>query len=364
MSASDVIFLQAGPYEAVVETSGATLASLTRDGRDLIAPYDPLFTLPSGWQGKTLIPWPNRVAGARYRYAGEEFQLACNEPETGSALHGLVGWLPFTVVDDAELPLGPDGLEDEECAGATQEPFAELEGSEAADAGIADDALAAVDAEADSDSDAVELELLLPASPAYPWSLLIGVRYELHSERGLSVSITTTNLGAAMPPHEGQAGAPLLDGHPAPAPYGVGVHPYLTRSCALDECTLVLPASRALLTDERTKAPTQDVPITETPWNWLDPTTMGEASVDHAFTELITDAAGQWQVRLADPDGSAVVLASNAPWVQLYSGEHMDRQALAVEPMTCPPNAFNSGRDLITLASGESHTLRYRIHED
>lgn len=323
MSASDVIFLQAGPYEAVVETSGATLASLTRDGRDLIAPYDPLFTLPSGWQGKTLIPWPNRVAGARYRYAGEDFQLACNEPETGSALHGLVGWLPFTVVDDAELPLGPDG-----------------------------------------ELDVVELELLLPASPAYPWSLLIGVRYELHSERGLSVSITTTNLGAAMPPHEGQAGAPLLDGRPVPAPYGVGVHPYLTRSCSLDECTVTLPAARALLTDERTKAPTQDVPIAETPWNWLEPTTMGETSVDHAFTELITDAAGQWQVRLADPDGSAVVLASNAPWVQLYSGEHMGRQALAVEPMTCPPNAFNSGRDLITLASGESHTLRYRIHED
>lgn len=361
MSASDVIFLQAGPYEAVVETSGAALASLTRDGRDLIAPYDPLFTLPSGWQGKTLIPWPNRVVGARYRYAGEDFQLACNEPQTGSALHGLVGWMPFTVVDDAELPLAPDDFDNEESTGAARDTLRECD-----TANVAEDAsfTAAASGDPSPEIDAVDLELLLPASPAYPWSLLIGVRYEVHSQRGLSVSITTTNLGAARPPHEGQAGAPLLDGGPAPAPYGVGVHPYLTRSCPLDECTIVLPASRALLTDERSKAPTQDLPITETPWNWHEPTTMGDTRVDHAFTELITDSSSQWQVRLADPDGSAVVLTSDAPWVQLYSGEHMDRQALAVEPMTCPPNAFNSGRDLITLASGESYTMRYRIYEE
>jgi aldose 1-epimerase len=38
------------------------------------------------------------------------------------------------------------------------------------------------------------------------------------------------------------------------------------------------------------------------------------------------------------------------------------RLGLAVEPMTCPPNAFASGTDLVWLATGAQHTARWRIH--
>ena len=34
---------------------------------------------------------------------------------------------------------------------------------------------------------------------------------------------------------------------------------------------------------------------------------------------------------------------------------------VAVEPMSCPPNAFNSGTDIIALARGDSYTLHARI---
>ena len=37
----------------------------------------------------------------------------------------------------------------------------------------------------------------------------------------------------------------------------------------------------------------------------------------------------------------------------LAAGQHR-RAALAIEPMTCPPNAFVTGEDLIALAPGES----------
>ena len=36
-------------------------------------------------------------------------------------------------------------------------------------------------------------------------------------------------------------------------------------------------------------------------------------------------------------------------------------RALAIEPMTCPPDALNSGIDLITLAPGQSWSGRWGL---
>ncbi len=38
-----------------------------------------------------------------------------------------------------------------------------------------------------------------------------------------------------------------------------------------------------------------------------------------------------------------------------------DRVGLAVEPMTCPPDALNSGTDLVVLAPGDSHAASWEI---
>jgi aldose 1-epimerase len=49
----------------------------------------------------------------------------------------------------------------------------------------------------------------------------------------------------------------------------------------------------------------------------------------------------------------------------VFTGDTLDasrrRRALAVEPMTCPPNAFASGTDLIILAPGASVTHTWGI---
>ena len=57
-------------------------------------------------------------------------------------------------------------------------------------------------------------------------------------------------------------------------------------------------------------------------------------------------------------------MSARAPWVQIYSAERLGRRGVAVEPMTCPPDAFNSGRDLIELEVGQSHAFVYRLHEE
>ena len=81
----ELIDLVAGDYEARIASSGAMLVHLRRQGRDLIMPFDAEATLPAGWQGKTLLPWANRIAGA--------LQRACQRlrPPRPGWLDGLAG---------------------------------------------------------------------------------------------------------------------------------------------------------------------------------------------------------------------------------------------------------------------------------
>ncbi|RAX22227.1 aldose epimerase [Actinomyces sp. Z5] len=316
----ELIDLRAGDYEARIATAGATLVHLRRQGRDLVIPFDAETALPGAWQGKTLVPWPNRIADSHYTYRGVDYPVPCNEPETGAALHGLVGWTSFAVAEP-------------EAAGAATPEAAE----------------------------AVTLVLSLPASYAYPWALEVAVRYALDAGTGLTVTTTTTNAGAAVSPAAGIVGAPLEDGIPAPAPYGVSCHPYLTRSVPLDECVLQVPADRVLDVDAH-MAPAGERDVTGSDWDWRAGRLVGSTATDNAYTGL---PAGAWQVRLTGGEGEhSVVISAAAPWVQVYSGEHLGRRGVAVEPMTCPPNAFNTGQDLVTLAAGESHTFIWRLWEE
>ncbi|WP_315501210.1 aldose 1-epimerase family protein [Actinomyces radicidentis] len=319
----ELIDLRAGDYEARVATAGATLVHLRRAGRDLVVPFDAEASLPCGWQGRTLVPWPNRIKGSRYSYGGEEYLVPCNEPETGSALHGLVGWSDFQVASDTSSEDAADG--------DVGEPLSE-----------------------------VTLELSLPASYGYPWALEVSVRYALDEVTGLTVTITSTNVGAALAaPHV--PGVPEADGEQLPAPYGVSAHPYLTRSVPADECVLTVPASTVLDADPQTMAPAGLRGIAGTEWDWREGRAVGETSTDNAYTDL---PDGLWEVRLSGGEPGTVVMTADAPWVQVYTAEHLFRRGVAVEPMTCPPNAFNTGDGLVTLEVGQTHSFRYSLRED
>ena len=136
----------------------------------------------------------------------------------------------------------------------------------------------------------------------------------------------------------------------------------LTRSVPLDEYVLTVPASRVLDADPATMAPTGERGVAGTDWDWREGRLMGATATDNAYTGL---PEGTWRVRLRGGEGDrAVVMSAAAPWVQVYSGEHLGRRGVAVEPMTCPPDAFNSGTDLVTLAVGESHVFSCAIREE
>lgn len=292
----DIFVLRAGSYEAHITSVGAAVQVLRHDGRNLVVPYGPDEVAPS-FAGKTLVPWPNRIADGRYAFAGTEFELPVNDRATGTALHGLLVWEAW-----APLEIGASSVT--------------LLGS-------------------------------LHGQPGYPFQLRVQARFDLDAARGLQITVTAVNCGAS------------------PAPYGVSSHPYLTVDGApVDECELTVDAGTVLMVDENL-LPVGRKAVAGTRFDFSEPVLMGSASLDHAFTDL---PDGPWEVSLRHPGtGAETVLAATggsgqSTWLQIYSGEKLDRKGMAVEPMTCPPDAFNSGTDLIVLDPEGSHTFEYRIY--
>lgn len=284
------ILLSSGEYEARIVTVGAGLASLKYAGRDLVVAHD-ADEIPEGYLGKTLMPWPNRIAGGAYTWEGVTYTVDVNEAATGSALHGLMTWVDWTIIH--------------------------------------------------ADSDSATLGAFIAPRYGYPWPIEAWVTYALSACRGLTVTLVAKNVGST------------------PAPYGVSSHPYLSLDGKKnDGYEVTIPASEIIQVDQN-MAPVETVPVDDLERDFRTPRLLGSQSVDHAFTGL---PEGEWTVQLRDPEtGLTVQLKADTPWVQAFTADSMGRTGIAVEPMTCPPNAFNSGKDLIVLAPGQSHTMTFTI---
>lgn len=193
-------------------------------------------------------------------------------------------------------------------------------------------------------ADVVELAYRLMAQPGYPWTLDLQVRYAV-SAAGLEVTLTATNRAAS------------------PAPFAAGAHPYLRVGPGpVDAWQLSVPARTALATDDRL-IPTGRVEVTGD-LDFRAARELGGTRLDTAYTDLDRDADGRASVTVHGPDGGAELWMDAAHrWVQVYTADELTppRSALAVEPMTAPPDAFNSGDDLLRLGPGESRTLSWGL---
>ena len=188
--------------------------------------------------------------------------------------------------------------------------------------------------------DAITLHARVAPQSGWPVPLAAQVRYAVSAD-GLAVTHTVRNLGADA------------------VPFGVGAHPYIRAgSAATDDCTLVLAASTALPLDKGLPSgPARPATGND---DFRDGRPVKGLELDHAFGGC-EPAAGDTLVRhrLVGPDGGVELWADpDFRWVQVFTpDDHPDRgRAVAVEPMTCPPDALNSGTDLITLDAGESWT--------
>lgn len=302
---SDYI-LRGGDYVAVIAEVGATLRVLRRHGRDLVVPISTDDGY-SAMRGALLLPWPNRVADGRYRFDGIQHQLEITEPTTGHALHGFAAATRFT-------PLAVK-------------------------------------------TDRVVLRAELAPHPGYPWRLMVEVTFALSSE-GLTHEVAVTN------------------GSETTAPIGIGGHPYLLAGPperhAANAWSLTVPARRVLLISPEQMLPTALVDVADHHGGALDfrrRRQIRDIVLNEAFTDLERTHENTL-VRLTDTRtgrGTEIEWDRRCRWVQLYTADHMTgdqyRHAVAVEPMTCPPDAFNSGQDLLRAAPGGVVSAGWTIRE-
>lgn len=288
--------IRSGDHRATIVEVGGGIRVYDVGGRPVLHPYD-LEAMCDAAHGAPLVPWPNRLADGRYRFAGLDLQVALTEPDKRNAIHGLLRWRPWRAAERAD--------------------------------------------------DRVVMTARLFPMTGYPFLLDVTVDYSL-SDAGLRVSTTAENLGHTV------------------CPYGCGQHPYLSPGDGLiDDCTLVVPGANRIDTDPDRQLPMGREPVAGTPYDFRDGSRLGELPIDYAFTDLIRDSGGLAWTRLTGSDGrsAAIWTDENYPYLEIFTADGLAsgrrRRGLGVEPMTCAPDAFNSGDGLIVLEPGESLTTTW-----
>jgi aldose 1-epimerase len=189
--------------------------------------------------------------------------------------------------------------------------------------------------------DRLVLEHVLYPQPGYPFLLELQVEYALDAG-GLTVRTTALNAGRDS------------------CPYGSGAHPYLAVGPGgVDEAVLRVPAAVVLESDER-GIPVGSAPV-EGELDFRQPRPIGPVQLDHCFTELERGEDGLARVEL---DGTTLWADESNPYLMIFTGDSLPegaRMSLAVEPMTCAPNAFASGEGLVVLEPGETHSAAWGI---
>jgi aldose 1-epimerase len=289
------IRLSHGDQEAVVVEVGAGLRTYEAGGQPVIDGYGQT-EMPSGGRGQVLMPWPNRLGDGRFQWSGREWQTALSEPEHHNAIHGLVRWAPWAVV---ELT-----------------------------------------------SSAVRLAYRLYPQPGWPWILDLGVSYGL-SDGGLAVRGHVVNV-------PGGAGAcPFGAGwHPYLAAFGGAVDDAVL---TIPAGTAYIADNRGLPVEKRPVEGSQldfrhgqrigDARL-DTAFTDLGRDTTGLAVVELAAADGTGRVTRLW-------------MDEACTHVMVYSGDSLPererrRRGLAVEPMTCAPNMLQSGDGRSILEEGES----------
>jgi aldose 1-epimerase len=196
------------------------------------------------------------------------------------------------------------------------------------------------------EDDRVTVGYRLHPQPGWDHFLDLRTTYLL-DESGLVVTAAARNVG------------------PTTAPFGYGAHPYLAvGDTLLPDVELRVPAATWVEVDERL-LPAANRPVSGEPYDFRERRPVGGARLDTAYTDVLRDADGMWRATVSAADRTTTLWADAAfPWLQVFTAIAEDRKGevgIAVEPMSCPADAFNSGDGLVVLAPGEEWTGTWGI---
>ena len=186
-------------------------------------------------------------------------------------------------------------------------------------------------------ADTATVGTVVEPRPGYPFRLAVALDHVLTPDR-LSVTVRVRNAGTA------------------PAPFGVGMHPYLavggTEDGDVGRAELSLPARTRLEVDGDGLPSGGRQPFDGAIGR------IGDRALDDPVTDLERDADGWARARLSGSAGALELAVDGSwRWLQAYTGDTLPagefRRSVAVEPMTCPPNAFADDVDLVVLEPGQ-----------
>ena len=271
---------------------GATLVGfeVARGGRsvDIAAPYRDAAEIVArpGSRFAIMVPFAGRIAEARYRFDGREYDLQPGAaPGKRECRHGFVRDNDFHV---AELAA------DTACARAT-------------------------------------LRTSIHERPGYPFAIDLAVSFTL-DEAGLALEARMRNRGGE------------------PAPCFFGWHPYFHVSDGrADEWLLQVPARTLIRTGADLIALPGDaayVPLDDAPeLDFRRARLIGASVLDQGYTDLLADADGRIRTRLTDPKtGFGLTVWQQHGVMHAFTADTLKRdprRAIALEPMECMANAFN-----------------------
>jgi aldose 1-epimerase len=240
--------------------------------------------------GIVLVPWPNRVRDGRWMLDGEVQQFDLTEVDKNNAIHGLLRNTSYQLVERS--------------------------------------------------ADAVTLGAAVVPQHGWPFHLWTTVEYRL-TGNGVSVTHAVTNLGDRA------------------APYAVGTHPFIrVGTHPVDELTITARTVEHVMVDDRLNPIGLEPAAGE--WNLAEGRLVGELALDDAFrVEPDPDGVVRTVLTAADGTETEVWQAGDWQWLQLFITRAFPTPdgpvtAIAVEPMTAPADALNSGAGLRWIEPGAS----------
>ena len=291
--------IEYGTQRATVVEVGGGLRTYEADGFPVVDGYAE-DEMASAGRGQVLIPWPNRLADGLYRFGEQTHQLPLSEAAQSNAIHGLVRWSAWDLIDASPRR--------------------------------------------------VRLGHVLWPQAGYPFTLALELVYEL-SDLGLEVTIAAENAGKQA------------------APYAAGQHPYIRAELAsVEKSVLRLPAEAWLETDDRQIPTGRLLGTGGTEYDFNSPRTIGSTRLDTPFTGLGRGHDGLAWIELTSSDGRrqvAMWLDGAFDYLMAFTGDTLDeatrRRSIALEPMTCAPDAFHNCMGLQVLEPGQRVTARWGL---
>jgi aldose 1-epimerase len=297
LPSGEQIAIAHGDQRAVITEVGATLRTYVKGGVAVVEGFA-ADEIPDYCRNQILYPWPNRVGDGEWTFSGRTGRANVDDVAHATANHGLARWRPFHI----------DAANQNRCS----------------------------------------LSLLLHPLPDYPFLSKITVDYHL-GPQGLTCTSTVVNLDEV------------------PIPFGLGYHPYFAVTTpTIEGAELTVPASTYVEVNDRQLPTGAILPVAGNMYDFRTAKSVNGHNLDVTYTDLRRDDSGMATVIFKDSKGGEIHVAMdrNFPYLQIFSGDHLPvgrrRTSVAIEPMTCPPDALRSGKDLIVLEPGQHWTGSWR----